>query len=104
MKRFIILLLLFQGTSYGQVNLVANWSMEDITNCPNNAGQLDYAQYWYSPTPADPDYFNACSSVANVPNIGSGYQLAKDGHAFAGIFLWSKFNTCLLYTSDAADD
>jgi gliding motility-associated-like protein len=92
MKRFLFLFAFLQSICFGQVNLVPNWSLENFSNCPDNANQLNYAQYWYSPTPNSPDYFNACSSTMNVPYYGSGYQLAKDGQAYVGIFLWDKIN------------
>jgi gliding motility-associated-like protein len=93
MKRVAIIFFLLQSLCIAQVNLVSNWSLEEYVLCPTNAGQLNYAQPWYSPTPNSPDYFNACSSVMNVPNYGgSGYQLAKNGIAYAGIFIWDKNN------------
>jgi gliding motility-associated-like protein len=90
MKRCVIILFFLQSVCFAQVNLVSNWSFENYILCPTNSNQLNYAQPWYSPTPNTPDYFNACSSVMNVPNYGSGYQLAKNGQAYAGIFLWAK--------------
>jgi len=83
----IIILHLLSSQVLGQTNLVPNWSFETYTLCPNASGQLSSAVPWTGQTNNSSDYYNACSSTLNVPNLGGGsYQLAKDGNAFAGIW------------------
>ena len=69
-------------------NIVPNWSFEDTVHCPTNVAQITNSQFWYSPTANTPDYYNGCSFVVNVPYYGSGFQYAKDGQAYAGIFCY----------------
>ena len=89
---FIIALFALKGNA--QVNLVPNYSFEDTVHCPNNQGQLEYAQYWINPTGGTPDYFNACSTaggvIAHVPNNGFGAQNAHTGVAYAGFYAFNK--------------
>lgn len=72
-------------------NLVPNGSFETYTQCPNNGGQIYHASPWTGPRINSTDYFNACSSIMNVPHYGGinhfypYYLEAKDGVAYAGI-------------------
>lgn len=89
MKKYLyiyIALLIF--TISKSQNLVPNNSFETFTICPNNGGQIESAIPWGAATTnSSTDYYNACSSSAPVPNYPGGYQIAKTGNAYAGIFL-----------------
>lgn len=92
MKRFSIhiLCLLFYASSFAQINLVPNWSFEDTVNCPTGGSQLYNALGWLNPSLGTPDYMNACNTgIVNVPNSISGFQYAKTGNAYAGIFAYA---------------
>jgi len=74
-------------------NLVNNCSFEDTVKCPDWHSQIYNAKGWFNATdPPFPlwsmaDYYNVCSSKMNVPYATSmGFQYAKTGVAFAGIF------------------
>lgn len=84
------------GICSGQ-NLIPNPSFEDTVNCPLFIGQLNYATFWFSPTPATPDYYNECSSVfwpvsVNIPNTFVGFQYSRSGVGMAGLFPWYTTN------------
>ncbi len=83
----IIIFISFSRQVLGQTNLVPNWSFETFTICPNSGGQITSAVPWVGQSTNSSDYFNACSSNAlNVPYAAAGYQYAKDGVAFSGIW------------------
>lgn len=74
-------------------NLVPNPSFEEYDQCPNNHGQLlpPYVEDWSDPTGATSDYFNACANpnpVVGVPYNNFGFQFARTGNAYAGIYLF----------------
>jgi hypothetical protein len=80
--------------SYAQ-NLVPNPSFEIHSSCPNNASQMNLATPWYAPTAGTSDYFNSCDTgFANVPfhSGGNGYQYARTGNAFAGLYALDGFS------------
>jgi gliding motility-associated-like protein len=83
------LCVLINSASIGQVNLVPNPSFENVSTCPNNPGQLLFANGWYSTTPSTPDLFNACCSISpywvDVPQSAVGWQYARTGEGYAGI-------------------
>lgn len=71
-------------------NLVPNNSFETYTMCPTTWAQVNYAIPWSNPLTNSADYFNACSSSSySVPKAGSGYQYAKSGNAFVGLFSYN---------------
>ncbi len=78
-------------------NLVPNPSFEEYSTCPTLQGQLQNAIDWVNPNHATPDYFNECNcafsgpSVVNlcVPVNAIGYQEAKSGNAYTGLFTFS---------------
>ncbi len=96
MKKYTLYIVLicccFFGKVKGQVNLVPNGSFELDSLCPNNGSEINYAPPWYSPTWGSPDYFNACAgsalNVMGVPLNYCGYQYAKTGAAYTGIFCY----------------
>lgn len=77
-------------------NLIPNGSFETYTQCPK--GSINYAIPWTGPTINSTDYYNACSSNANVPNycgINSSYPCflyARDGQAYAGMQIYNSQN------------
>jgi hypothetical protein len=92
-EKLIIILLLSYNIIYSQLNLVNNPSFEDTVKCPDGQAQIYNAKGWMQgvtpPSWAGADYFNACSSIENVPHASSfGFQYARKGVAFAGLFTW----------------
>ena len=75
-------------------NLVINGSFETKSYCPSNYNQqtLNTIAGWWQATDGTPDYFNACSDKAGVPNNVFGQQPAKDGEAYAGFVTYSVSN------------
>lgn len=69
-------------------NLVPNYSFENYSACSTISNyQITLAYSWSSATATcSSDYYNACSSALNVPNYPGGYQLAKTGVAYAGMW------------------
>jgi hypothetical protein len=68
-----------------QVNLVPNPSFENITQCPNNPAQVNFAVPWKDPTHASSDLFNSCNiNDWGVPNNLGGYQMARSGQSYVG--------------------
>jgi len=59
-------------------------------NCPNSAGQINYAKFCSNPSFASPDYFNSCTTntTINTPNNVYGNQLPKSGNAYAGVITY----------------
>ena len=78
-------------------NLVPNYSFENHTGCPTFASQLNLASPWFNPTLGTPEYYNACaqiSSYASVPlNLFEGFQYAKTGDGYAGIYVFRTNST-----------
>jgi len=90
---FVILCLIFIIPHVVQAqNLVPNPSFEQYDTCPNSISQVDFVLGWSS-FGNTPDYWNACSSVMNVPNTQAGFQNAFDGNAFCGIYTYSSGTT-----------
>ncbi|HLG36068.1 MAG TPA: gliding motility-associated C-terminal domain-containing protein [Bacteroidia bacterium] len=89
-KLYLLFLTVMPLLSFSQVNLVPNPSFEDKIVCPNGVGQIDSCQKWFNPTMGSPDYYNSCASTiqADVPLNVNGYQYARTGEAYAGIFIY----------------
>ncbi|MCC7332955.1 MAG: gliding motility-associated C-terminal domain-containing protein [Flavobacteriales bacterium] len=74
-------------------NLIPNPSFEVYDTCPSsesqpNNFQLQHALGWQIPTLATSDYFNICNTtVVGVPTNFMGYQVPKEGNAYAGFGL-----------------
>jgi len=87
----LILVVVFYSSAYSQ-NLVPNGSFEDHTACPNTQSTtiINYAQNWMNPsTMGSPDYYHQCGSGGySVPNTWAGYQKAKSGVAYTGVFAY----------------
>lgn len=88
----LIILQLFGNFTFSQ-NLIPNGGFEQYYGCPNDYSQIDSALFWTSPTKGTPDYFNECApSFPNVPYAVNGFQYAKGGVAFAGIYRFSQLD------------
>jgi len=90
--RIMILLSVISSTSIAQFNLVPNASFEDtIFGSPCYCGgNIELCvKNWFNPHGATPDYYTYfpgyCSGVNSVNNP-SGFQLARTGNAYAGIY------------------
>ncbi|MBK8846790.1 MAG: T9SS type A sorting domain-containing protein [Bacteroidetes bacterium] len=96
MKKVLLFnFLIYCDYCLAQQNLVPNWSFEDTLNC----GQTVYPQMvcspWFNPTNSTPDYFTPyylipCGTQLNYPGVG--YQVAKSGEAYCGLFCWEQNN------------
>jgi len=72
-------------------NLVQNGNFEEYIECPYTAGQIHYAQGWFSPgegpKAGQSDYYNACAEEeVSVPLNIVGNQQAHSGSAYAGFY------------------
>ncbi len=81
-----------ETTSVSCQNLVVNASFEEKNGCP-----LDYTQIqlthlasWKQLGNGTPDYFNACSKSAGVPNNVFGDEIASTGVAYAGLVTYTQ--------------
>jgi hypothetical protein len=83
--KLLFIFVLFKLSVLGQVNLVPNPSFESYTACPNSSN-IEFASGWFS-SAGSVDYFNSCATNSNVgvPSNYVGFQLPKDGNAYAGI-------------------
>lgn len=75
-------------------NLVPNPNFEQYINCPTDLRQLQNAQYWYSPTARQADYFHACtdSALIDVPSNYLGNEVAYNGNGYAGFLAYTTNN------------
>lgn len=87
---FFIFLFTLSTLNYrAQTNLVPNPSFEDTLQCPFNPAQIAFSPPWYDPTNGSSDYFNNCNgSNYGVPNNIVGFQLARTGKAYAGLYTY----------------
>lgn len=90
-KITVILFLVFYLKSYSQVNLVPNPSFEDTLTCPIYSGIDEFVIGWTNPNDYSPDYFNSCANIntpnRGIPSNGYGYQEARTGNAYCGIYI-----------------
>lgn len=87
---FIASFIIFYSSLFSQ-NLINNPSFEDYRSCPKSLGHFnEYVSAWTTPTNGSADYFNACSEYLNVPHNYQGYQDAKFGKGYAGIYAYTK--------------
>lgn len=84
----IYLFVILTGCSKAQ-NLVPNYSFENYSACPLSSAQGTLAMPWNNATSlSTTDYYNSCSALFNVPNYPGGYQLAKTGVAYVGMWFY----------------
>ena len=89
----ILILLLIASTFLMGQNLVPNPSFENYSSCPTTSGQLNLATPWFMPlntNNASSDLYNACNTTttAGVPSNSSGYQVARSGDGYAGVYTY----------------
>lgn len=93
-KLIVYVFFLFIGNIFSQ-NLVSNPSFEESTACPVSISELNLASPWFTPTAGTSDYYNSCWDIPSagysldVPSNFNGFQIAKTGHAYAGIAAYS---------------
>lgn len=79
---------LFSSSLTSAQNLVPNWSFEDTVSCPSGIGGITNSLGWNS-FRNTPDYLNSCNSgQVNVPSNLFGFQLARTGNAYGGIYTY----------------
>ncbi len=93
---FLVALLFLVALAFGQ-NLIPNPGFDDLTDCPNEHGQISLAHPWVTATNGTPDVYNECSSTEriSVPNAGisnDSYQVQISGGGYAGIFVFENFS------------
>jgi hypothetical protein len=71
-------------------NLVPNWSFEEISECPDDLGQIERATGWLT-FRGSCDLYNVCGhpDTTGVPVNWMGEQSPATGQAFAGIVTFS---------------
>src|SRR3989304_8059835 len=81
------------SSSFSQTNLVPNPSFEQYDTCPQAPSKINFAKYWFNASTGTTDYYNACfdtlqpwASLMDVPSNFIGYEYAKTGNAYAGLF------------------
>jgi OmpA-OmpF porin, OOP family len=94
---FLLLTLCLRFSASGQVNLVPNGGFEYITNCPYGTGAIYKAPPWFQPATwqgntsnsSSSDLYDTCGNQFSmgIPTNFLGYQPARTGHGYAGIFL-----------------
>lgn len=88
---YCFLLYLLGSTGVAQ-NLIYNGDFEIYDTCPNNYSEIQNCNGWYAPTLGTSDYFNACSQgTVSVPNTIFGFQQAKSGYGYAGLYAFIDF-------------
>ena len=86
---YVLVFLLISSLGYSQ-NLVLNGSFERCNLCPTKLGSFkDDVIHWSAPTLGSTDYFNSCSPLMGTPENFNGKQLAQDGSAYAGFYLFA---------------
>ncbi len=101
MKRIVVVLiinLMLHHNSIGQ-NLVPNPSFENYSSCPTSSGYIYEAPPWFQPriwngnttNGSSSDFYNTCSNSLNpqagIPSNDFGYQYARTGDGYAGIYV-----------------
>jgi len=91
MPRILLTLILFLPFYLSGQNLIRNADFEQKNGCPSGPGQINLANYWYSPNGATPDYFNDCATSMNYGTEFNkkGGQIAHSGKAYAGLQFYS---------------
>ena len=88
-RTYVLGILLFSFLGYSQ-NVILNSSFERCNLCPTKLGSFkDDVIHWSAPTLGSTDYFNSCSPLMGTPENFNGKQLAQDGSAYAGFYLYA---------------
>ncbi|MGB5819809.1 MAG: OmpA family protein [Saonia sp.] len=89
-KHIVSFCFLFLGTSIMAQNLVLDPSFEVHDACPRHLSNFDHdLPHWSTPTRGTTDYFNSCSEHMGVPNNFNGFQRAKSGNGYAGLYVYA---------------
>ena len=69
-------------------NIVPNPNIDNFSVCPDTLTQVEAADFWYSPTLGNADYFNACATndTVAVPNNLFGSQVPLSGDGYFGMY------------------
>jgi len=91
-KLHILVILLLLPALLNAQNLVPNPSFEECDTCPFADCQIHLANGWHACS-GTPDYFNECAYIDDysVPNNINGYQIAKNGNAYASILSYTPY-------------
>lgn len=91
-KALLVLFLLVSLNNWAQVNLVPNYSFEQINSCPYSGCLFDTTILnWFQPSEGTTDIFNTCANVSggrSIPSNSPGYQFTQHGDGYAGIVLY----------------
>ncbi len=93
MRYVLVILVALPLLSWGQGNLVPNWSFEGHSSCPS-VGVPWTVDYWEIANGLSPDYFHVCSNHIGflVPCNARGCQEPHSGDAYVGIWCFSKIH------------
>lgn len=83
-----VLLLVLNSLGVAQNSYISNGGFENYSLCPNDIGQIDRSNGWFSPSKGTSDFFHDCSGTNSQISIGQniiGYQLPFEGAGMAGI-------------------
>lgn len=79
-----LLLFFFALTSMPQ-NLIADWSAEDVYQCPNSLGFVELFLNDWTSLRGSPDYFHSCCELPQLCwNNSLGYQQPQTGEGYMG--------------------
>jgi hypothetical protein len=67
-------------------NLVLNPSFENLIQCPEFPGSIDFAENWTSPNTGSSNILGLCNS--SQPNSNFGFQHPHQGENYSGIFVF----------------
>lgn len=85
MKRLLTLLILFFHLALGAQNLIADWSLENYSDCPLYSNGLEmYLPNWLSMR-GTTDYFHSCCQAQQLCwNNSFGFQVPLTGNGYVG--------------------
>lgn len=91
MKRFCSFLFLFFCFFAAQPqNLIADWSAEDLYQCPDQLGFVESFLNDWTSLRGSPDYFHSCCELPQLCwNNSLGYQEPRTGEGYLGIVTYS---------------
>lgn len=87
MRYFLLHLLFLSFLNLSGQNRILNPGFEQKSDCPVRLGQINLANFWYSPNNGSPDYFNDCSPSMDFGTEFNkkGGRLPHSGHGYAGL-------------------
>ena len=91
MKSLLLITIILAANLLYAQNLVPNDSFENFSSCPSGLNDFIKVENWYTPTTGTSDYYNSCNNgQVGVPynNVG-GFQYARTGYAYVGIYVLS---------------